>query len=42
VLNRSFELSMDELLQLELYAQSFLFGTEEHARLRDAFMGKGN
>jgi 2-(1,2-epoxy-1,2-dihydrophenyl)acetyl-CoA isomerase len=34
LLNRSFELSMDEVLQQELFAQSFLFSTGEHrARL---------
>ena len=40
VLNRSFELSMEELLQLELYAQSFLFSTTEHAELRDGFLAR--
>lgn len=35
-LNRSFELSMEETLQFELYAQSYLFSTESHEeRLKD-------
>jgi 2-(1,2-epoxy-1,2-dihydrophenyl)acetyl-CoA isomerase len=40
ILNRSFELSMDEALQLELYAQSFLFSTTDYEQRRDAFMGR--
>ena len=39
-LNRSFELSMEEHLQLELYTQSFLFGTADHVERRDAFMSR--
>jgi 2-(1,2-epoxy-1,2-dihydrophenyl)acetyl-CoA isomerase len=38
LLNRSFEMSMDQVLQQELYAQSFLFSTDEHRDLRDAFL----
>jgi 2-(1,2-epoxy-1,2-dihydrophenyl)acetyl-CoA isomerase len=39
-LNRSFELSMENHLQLELYTQSFLFGTSDHLERRDAFMSR--
>lgn len=43
MLNRSFELSMENVLQFELYAQSFLFGTEEHrVRLADFLGLSGN
>jgi 2-(1,2-epoxy-1,2-dihydrophenyl)acetyl-CoA isomerase len=38
MLNRSFELSMDEMLRYELYAQSFLFTTGAYEHRRDAFL----
>ena len=38
LLNRSFELSMDEVLQQELFAQSFLFSTGEHHARLDSFL----
>jgi hypothetical protein len=38
-LNRSFESSMDDMLQFELYAQSFLFGTREHDARLGGFLG---
>jgi 2-(1,2-epoxy-1,2-dihydrophenyl)acetyl-CoA isomerase len=37
-LNRSFELSMEEVMTLELYGQSFLFATRDHGERRDAFL----
>lgn len=40
ILNRSFESSMEETLLRELYAQSFLFGTEDHREGLDAFLGR--
>lgn len=39
LLNRSFELSMESMLQFELYAQSFFFGTPEHRALLSTFLG---
>lgn len=39
-LNRSFEHSMEEILQLELSSQSFLFATRDHGERRDAFLGR--
>jgi 2-(1,2-epoxy-1,2-dihydrophenyl)acetyl-CoA isomerase len=38
LLNRSFELSMDEVLQQELFAQSFLFSTGAHRARLDSFL----
>lgn len=38
LLNRSFEMTMDQALQQELYAQSFLFSTGDHEQLRDRFL----
>lgn len=40
LLNRSFEMTMDQVLQQELYAQSFLFATDDHRDLRDAFLNR--
>jgi 2-(1,2-epoxy-1,2-dihydrophenyl)acetyl-CoA isomerase len=39
LLNGSFEMTIEQLLAQELYAQSFLFSTAEHRELRDAFLG---
>lgn len=41
LLNGSFEMTIEQLLAQELYAQSFLFSTDEHRDLRDAFLGRG-
>jgi 2-(1,2-epoxy-1,2-dihydrophenyl)acetyl-CoA isomerase len=38
-LNRSFELSMEEMLHFELYAQSYLFGTSEYVSRMNTFLG---
>jgi 2-(1,2-epoxy-1,2-dihydrophenyl)acetyl-CoA isomerase len=38
VLNKSFEYSMDDMLQLELYVQSFMFATGDHREALDAFL----
>ncbi len=38
LLNRSFEMTVDGVLQQELYAQSFLFSTDDHRDRRDAFL----
>jgi 2-(1,2-epoxy-1,2-dihydrophenyl)acetyl-CoA isomerase len=38
ILQRSFELSMDEVLQQELFAQSFLFSTEDHRSRLTSFL----
>jgi 2-(1,2-epoxy-1,2-dihydrophenyl)acetyl-CoA isomerase len=40
MLNRSFESSMEEMLNLELYAQSFLFSTADHREALDAFLNR--
>jgi 2-(1,2-epoxy-1,2-dihydrophenyl)acetyl-CoA isomerase len=40
LINRSFESSMDEVLQQELYAQSFLFATAAHREALDRFLGR--
>ncbi len=39
LLNGSFEMTIDQVLTQELYAQSFLFSTDDHHDLRDAFLG---
>jgi 2-(1,2-epoxy-1,2-dihydrophenyl)acetyl-CoA isomerase len=39
LLNGSFEMTIEQVLQQELYAQSFLFSTDDHRELRDAFLG---
>ncbi|HZZ52046.1 MAG TPA: enoyl-CoA hydratase/isomerase family protein [Pseudonocardia sp.] len=39
-LNRSFELSMEETLQMELYMQSFMFTTDDHRTRLDGFLGR--
>ncbi|HEX5195365.1 MAG TPA: enoyl-CoA hydratase-related protein [Solirubrobacteraceae bacterium] len=41
LLNGSFEMTIEQLLAQELYAQSFLFSTDEHRDRRDAFLGRG-
>lgn len=38
ILNRSFELSMEEVLLYELLGQSFLFGTDEHSEALARFL----
>ena len=38
LLNGSFEMTIDQVLAQELYAQSFLFATDDHRNLRDAFL----
>jgi 2-(1,2-epoxy-1,2-dihydrophenyl)acetyl-CoA isomerase len=40
LLNGSFEMTIDQVLTQELYAQSFLFATDDHRDLRDAFLGR--
>ncbi len=40
MLNRSFETSMEEMLQLELFVQSFLFSTADHREALDAFLNR--
>ena len=40
LLNRSFELSIDELLAQELFAQSFLFSTDEHQARLESFLSR--
>lgn len=40
ILNRSFNLSLEELLELEAYAQSIAFGTEDHREGLQAFIEK--
>lgn len=40
VLNRSFEHSMEETLQQELFVQSFLFSTSDHREALEAFFSK--
>ena len=42
VINRSFELSMEDVLHEELMAQSFLFGTEDHHERLAAFLDRGS
>jgi 2-(1,2-epoxy-1,2-dihydrophenyl)acetyl-CoA isomerase len=42
LLNRSFEMSLDGMLQQELFAQSFLFSTDEHRELLKSFLQGGN
>lgn len=38
LLNGSFEMTIEQVLQQELYAQSFLFSTDDHSKLRDEFL----
>lgn len=40
ILNRSFNLSLEEVLELEAYAQSLAFGTEDHREGLQAFIEK--
>ena len=40
LLQRSYESSMDQMLAQELYAQAFLFGSQEHRTRLQAFLGR--
>jgi 2-(1,2-epoxy-1,2-dihydrophenyl)acetyl-CoA isomerase len=40
LLQRSYESSMDQMLAHELYAQAFLFGSQEHRARLQAFVGR--
>jgi 2-(1,2-epoxy-1,2-dihydrophenyl)acetyl-CoA isomerase len=40
ILNRSFETSMDQVLNTELYAQSFLFSTDDHRERLAEFLNQ--
>jgi 2-(1,2-epoxy-1,2-dihydrophenyl)acetyl-CoA isomerase len=40
MLNRSFEMSMEQMLQLELFVQSFIFSTGDHREALDAFLNR--
>ena len=40
MLNRSFETSMEEMLNLELFVQSFLFSTADHREALNAFLNR--
>lgn len=40
MLNQSFETSMEEMLKLELFVQSFLFSTADHREALDAFLNR--
>lgn len=40
MLNRSFEYSMEDMLQLELFVQSFMFATSDHREALDAFLNR--